>query len=42
MSYTRAIELGKAVFRHPDEPVPEEVPDDLVRAILAARERADG
>jgi len=40
-SYTQAIELGKAVFRHPDEQVPEEVPEDLVRAILAARETAE-
>ena len=40
-SYTQAIALGKAVFRHSDEQVPEEVPEDLVRAILAARETAE-
>ena len=36
-SYRRSIALGKAVFQYPDEPVPEEIPEDLVRAILAAR-----
>ena len=44
-SYTQAIALGKAVFRHSDEQVPEEVPEevpeDLVRAILVARETAE-
>lgn len=39
-SYTRTIALGKAVFDHADAPVPEEIPEDLVRAILAARANA--
>jgi len=38
--YEQTIALGKAVFHHPDEPVPEDIPEDLVRAILAARGRA--
>jgi len=36
-SYEHAIALGIAVFQHPDEAVPEEIPEDLVRAILTAR-----
>jgi predicted anti-sigma-YlaC factor YlaD len=36
-SYERAIALGKVVLQHPDEAVPEEIPEDLVRAILSAR-----
>ena len=40
-SYEQAIALGKAVFQHPDEAVPEQIPEDLVRAILAARQRAE-
>jgi len=39
--YSKAIDLGKAVFEHPDEPAPSEIPDDLVRAILAARRASD-
>lgn len=38
-AYRKAIELGKAAFPHGDAPVPEEVPEDLVQAILAARGR---
>jgi len=37
-AYQRSIELGKAVFQHPDGPVSEDVPEDLVRAILEARD----
>ena len=33
-AYRRSIELGKSVFRYPDAPVPDDVPEDLVRAIL--------
>ncbi len=36
--YRRAIALGQAVFKDPDA-VPGDVPEDLVRAILAARRR---
>jgi anti-sigma factor RsiW len=34
--YERTVRLGQGVFCHPDDPVPSEVPDGLVRAILAA------
>lgn len=36
-AYRRTIELGQAVFASPDEAVPEEVPEELVKAILDAR-----
>lgn len=36
-TYAETIELGKAAFRDPDAPVPADVPEDLVKAILAAR-----
>lgn len=39
--YRRAIALGRAVFQEPTAPVPDDVPEDLVRAILAARRRSD-
>ena len=35
--YTAAVALGKAAFDGRHEPVPAEVPNDLVKAILAAR-----
>lgn len=35
-SYQRATELGRAVSLSPDEPVPEDVPEDLIKAILDA------
>ena len=38
-SYQETVKLGKAVFAHPEEPVPEEVPEELVQAILSARLR---
>lgn len=37
-AYQRSIALGKAAFQDPDGPVPDDVPEDLVRAILEARE----
>ncbi len=37
-AYNRTIELGQAVLGPPHEAVPEDVPEDLVRAILDARE----
>ena len=38
LGYLRAIELGRRVFdREEDEAVPADVPEELVRAILAAR-----
>lgn len=38
-SYRKTIELGKAAFADEDGPLPEDVPEDLIRAILAARDR---
>ena len=35
-SYQAAVDLGKAAFRASQEPLPEEVPAELVDAILAA------
>jgi len=35
-SYETTIRLAKGAFRHPDDPIPDDVPEDLVRAILAA------
>ena len=43
VSYTRSyqdtVRLGKSVLPRREGPVPGDVPEDLVRAILAARER---
>lgn len=36
-NYERTIELTKDAMRDLDGPVPETVPEDLVRAILASR-----
>ncbi len=36
-AYQRAIELGQSVFSDAQAPTPEDVPEDLIRAILAAR-----
>jgi len=38
--YEETIRLGKGAYGQPDDPVPADVPDELVRAILAARPRA--
>jgi anti-sigma factor RsiW len=35
--YQQTVQAGRLAFEHPDEVVPAEVPEDLVRAILAAR-----
>ena len=35
--YEESIRLGKDAFADPDRPAGETVPDELVRAILAAR-----
>jgi anti-sigma factor RsiW len=37
--YELAVRLGKAAFARPDEPADEQVPRELVAAILAARRR---
>ncbi|HKC26168.1 MAG TPA: zf-HC2 domain-containing protein [Thermoanaerobaculia bacterium] len=34
-SYQKTVELGKAAFEATDEPLPDDVPDELVEAILA-------
>lgn len=36
-NYRDTVELSKAAFSDPDAPVPEEVPEDLVAAVLSAR-----
>ena len=36
-AYERSIALGKAAFDDPNDPVPADVPEDLVQAILAAK-----
>jgi anti-sigma factor RsiW len=38
-TYEQAVKLGKAAFERPDGDVPEKVPEELVRAILAARRK---
>jgi anti-sigma factor RsiW len=38
-SYEETVQLGKDVLKQPDKPVPDEVPEELVRAILAARRK---
>jgi len=38
-SYRETVELGKRAFEDVDAEVPSEVPEELVKAILAARPR---
>ncbi len=38
-SYKDTVRLGKSVLPRREEPVPGDVPEDLVQAILAARDR---
>ena len=35
--YRETVKLGQAAFDNPDAPVPDTVPEELVKAILAAR-----
>ena len=37
-AYRRTIEVSQRAFEDPDQAVPDEVPEDLVKAILAARD----
>ena len=37
-AYRRTIEVSKRAFEEPDQALPDEVPEDLVKAILAARD----
>lgn len=41
-SYRSAIALGKRAFEDGDAPVPAEVPDELVQAILRVRRGSSG
>jgi anti-sigma factor RsiW len=36
-AYRLSTELARRAFEDPDQPLPEDVPDDLVKAILAAK-----
>ena len=38
-TYRETVRLGQEICRDPEGAVPEDVPEELVRAILAARER---
>jgi anti-sigma factor RsiW len=37
-AYQHALAVGRAVLPSPDDPVPEDVPEDLIKAILESRE----
>lgn len=39
--YQQTITLGKQAFDNPDEPVPDSVPEDLIKAALAHRQKAE-
>jgi anti-sigma factor RsiW len=41
-SYRQTVQLEKAAFCEPEGPVPQDVPEALVRAILAARPTSPG
>jgi anti-sigma factor RsiW len=36
-AYRRTVELGRRAFECPDDRIPEKVPEELVRSVLAAR-----
>lgn len=36
-AYQRALQVGRAVFPSMDAPVPDDVPEDLIKAILDSR-----
>ncbi len=38
-AYKRSIEVDRAVFSSTDESVPDDVPEDLIRAILKLRDQ---
>lgn len=40
-TYKETVQLGKSLCRDPEGPVPEDVPEELVRAILSARRQPD-
>ena len=37
-AYKRTIEISRRAFDKPEQPVPDDVPEDLVKAILSARD----
>ena len=37
-AYQRSVDIGRAAFKADDEALPEEVPEDLIKAILKARD----
>ena len=37
-AYKRTIDIGKAVLGPMDDPVPQDVPEDLIQAVLDSRE----
>ena len=39
--YEKAVKLGKAALKDLDEGVPDDVPEELVQAILAARRKQE-
>jgi hypothetical protein len=36
-AYERSVAMGKEVFKEPYTPVPDDMPEDLIQAILAAK-----
>jgi predicted anti-sigma-YlaC factor YlaD len=38
-AYQRSMELSQAVFNSDDEPVSDDVPEDLIKAIIEARKK---
>jgi predicted anti-sigma-YlaC factor YlaD len=36
-AYQRSMEVGRAVLTTPDDRIPDDVPEDLIKAILVAR-----
>ena len=40
-TYKETVELGKSLCNDPEGPVPENVPEELVQAILSARRQSD-
>jgi anti-sigma factor RsiW len=41
-SYRQTVELGRSLCRADQDAIPDEVPEDLVRAVLAARRAGGG
>jgi anti-sigma factor RsiW len=41
-TYRQTIEMGRAAFEDTDDPLPGDVPEELVQAILSARKPPQG